>query len=150
MEKLAVFINDAAHAQHLLQPMIEGGAAAHWVLVACPPTLTRHISRWVSKASRRQWQERWALALFEQLEPALRSPPGSVVERLVARRPLADVSGRLASRLPGLRLLDARRPRIGAEDEPVSRTQPPDQATVRWAAPLALTTGLSAMLALAD
>lgn len=149
MEKMAVFINDAAHAQHLLQPMLEGGAAAHWVLVACPPTLTRHIGRWVTKASRRQWQERWAQALFEQLGPVLASQPGSVVETIVARRPLVDVSTRLTSRLPGLRLFDAQRQRIGAEDEPISRTQPCEPA-LRWAAPLALTTGLSAVLALAD
>ncbi len=150
MEMIAVFVNDVAHARHLLKPMLEGGAPAHWVLVACPPTLTRHIGRYVSKAARRQWRERWAQALFAQLEPALKACPGSAVERQLAHRPLVDVSARLAVRLPGLRLLDARRPRLGADDEPVSATQASPGPSSRWAAPMVLTTGMSAMLALAD
>lgn len=150
MEVIAVFVNDAAHARRLLQPMLEGGAPAHWVLVACPPTLTRHIGRYVSRAARRQWRERWAQALFAQLEPALKAFPGSVVERQLAQRPLVDMSARLAARLPGLRLLDARRPRLGADDEPVSAAQASPGPSSRWAAPMVLTTGMSAMLALAD
>jgi len=50
METIAVFVNDAAHARHLLQPMLAAADDTHWVLVACPPALTRHVGRWVSKA----------------------------------------------------------------------------------------------------
>jgi len=150
MEAIAVFVNDAAHAQHLLQPMLASGAPAHWVLIACPPTLTRHIGRYVSRSARRQWRERWAQALFTQIEPALKACPASIVERRLADRPLADMSARLAARLPGLRLLDARRPRLGVDDEPVSAGQASSGGSARWAAPVVLTTGMSAMLALAD
>ena len=46
--------------------------AAHWIVVACPPTLTRHVGRWVSKQARRTRRERWADELFAQIEPVLR------------------------------------------------------------------------------
>jgi hypothetical protein len=148
VEKIAVFVNDAAHARHLLQPMLEGAGAAHWVLVACPPTLTRHIGRWVSHAAREQWRERWAAELFEAIEPELRARPGKV-ERLLAKRPLVEVSKRLEARLGAIRLLDARRPRLGKPDEPISASQPASDVG-RWAVPVAATTGLTVMLALAD
>jgi hypothetical protein len=148
MEKIAVFINDVACARHLLQPMLAGREPTHWVLVACPPTLTRHIGRWVSRSARRQWRERWAADLFDALRAELASPGGEV-ETLIATRPLAEVSARLLARLAPLRLLDARRPRVGGVDEPISATQPAPAAS-RWAAPAAAAAGLSVVLALAD
>lgn len=149
MEKIAVFVNDAAHARHLLQPMLKGADPVHWIIVACPPTLTRHIGRWVSHSAREQWRERWASELFEALEPELRASAASKVERQLAKRPLIDVSRRLEVRLGMVRLLDARRPRLGKPDEPISATQPATDVG-RWAVPVAATTGLTVMLALAD
>jgi len=149
VEKIAVFVNDAAHARHLLQPMLKGADPVHWIVVACPPTLTRHIGRWVSHSAREQWRERWASELFEALEPELRMGNGSKVERQLAKRPLIDVSRRLEARLGMVRLLDARRPRLGKPDEPISANQPASDVG-RWAVPVAATTGLTVMLALAD
>lgn len=149
MEKIAVFINDAEHARHLLQPMLRDAGPTHWVLVACAPTLTRHIGRWVSHSARQQWLERWSSELFAQLEPELRTAPGSQVEKILARRPLVQVSQRITGRLGVVRLLDARRPQVGRVDEPISAGQP-DGGASRWAGPVAVTTGLAAMLTLAD
>jgi len=148
MEKIAVFVNDAEHARHILQPMLQGGAT-HWIVVACAPTLTRHIGRWVSNAARQQWLERWSNELFAQLEPELRAQPGSRVEKMLVKRPLADVSARLEAKQGPLRLLDARRPRLGKTDEPLTAGQPPAEGK-GWAYPVAATTGLTALLALAD
>lgn len=149
MEKIAVFVNDVAAARHLLEPMLKGCGATHWVLVACPPTLTRHIGRWVSHSARQQWRERWAADLFDALRPELEARPGSEVETLIAKRPLVDVSARLVARLPQLCLLDARQPRVGRVDEPISAAQPA-QAGNRWATPAAATAGLTLVLTLAD
>jgi hypothetical protein len=149
MEKIAVFVNDAAHARHLLQPMLAATDSAHWVLVACPPTLTRHVGRWVTKQARLAWRVRWSDELFAQLEPELKAQAGSQVERLLASKPLIEVSARLKARLPGVRLLDARRPALGRHDEPLTATQPAD-STNRWAGTVAAATGLTAVLALAD
>lgn len=149
MEKIAVFVNDLAAARHILQPMLQGEGPTHWVLVACPPTLTRHIGRWVSQVARQQWRERWAADLFGPLQAELKAQAGSEVETLIAKKPLVDVSARLLARLPHLRLLDARQPRVGRIDEPISAAQPA-QAANRWTAPVAATAGLSLMLTLAD
>ena len=149
MERIAAFVNDAAHARHLLQPMLSAAGPTHWILVACPPRLTRHVGRWVSQPARRAWRERWGDQLLGQLAPDLASRSGSQVERLVAHRPLVEVSARLMTRFPGLRLLDARRPLLGKSDEPLTVSQPPGD-TSRWAGTVAAASGLAAALALAD
>jgi hypothetical protein len=151
METIAVFVNDVAHARHILQPMLRGDAPAHWVVVACPPTLTRHIGRWVSHSAQQQWRERWAADLFAALEVELelKSRPGSTLERLVAKRPLVGLSARLMARLPHLRLLDARQPRLGRFEEPITAAQPA-QTSSGWAVPAAATAGLTLMLTLVD
>ncbi len=149
MEKIAVFVNDAQHALHIIQPMLKGAEPAHWIVVATAPTLTRHIGRWVSHAARQQWLERWSAELFGQLEPSLRTVAGSKVEKMLVKRPLVEVSARLQARLGTVRLLDARRPRLGKTEEPISAGQPA-AAQAAWAYPVAATAGLSAMLTLAD
>jgi hypothetical protein len=149
MDKIAVFANDIHHARHILEPMLAGGAATHWVLVACPPTFTRHISRWASQQAKAQWRERWAADLFAALEPLLEARQGSEVEKVVARKPLVDLAARLEARLGPVRLLDARRPKPGRPDEPLTPGQPGSDAS-RWALPLVMTTGLSAVLAMSD
>jgi hypothetical protein len=149
MEKIAVFVNDAEHARHILQPLLQGGAPTHWIVVACAPTLTRHIGRWVSNAARQQWLERWSNELYAELEPGLRERSGSRVEKMLVKRPLTEVCTRLQERQGPVRLLDARRPRLGKTDEPLTVGQPPADGK-GWAYPIAATTSLSALLALAD
>ena len=149
MEKIALFINDAAYARHILRPMLGAGVATHWIVVACAPTFTRHIGRWVSQSARRQWRERWAAELFEQLEPELKAAPANRVEKMLAHRALVDLSARLQARLGPVRLLDARRPRLGHVNEPISTTQPVE-SLAQWVGPVALATGLGAVLALVD
>ena len=149
METIAVFVNDVATARHILQPMLRTESPTHWVVVACPPTLTRHIGRWVSHSARQQWRERWSAELFEGILPELKGHAGSTIETSIAKRPLADVTTRLMARLPHLRLLDARRPRVGRIYEPISAAQPSDGA-IGWTAPAAAAAGLSLMLTLAD
>ena len=148
MDKVVVFVNDASHAEEALRPLA-GSEQRHWILVACPPALTRHIGRWASTAARQQWRDRWAAELFAKVEPVLRSNGDSRVETMVARRPLIELAIRIDQRLGGVKVFDARRPRLGQSDEPVSAGAP-DQGIGRWAGPVAVTTGLSAMLALAD
>jgi hypothetical protein len=149
MDKIAVFANDLDHARHILEPMLGSGTATHWIVVACPPTFSRHIGRWVSQQARTQWRERWSADLFEALEPLLKAQPGSRMEKMMARRPLTSLCERLQTRQGPLRLLDARRPKLGKSDEPLTPDQPGSEPS-RWAAPVAITTGLSAVLALTD
>ena len=147
MQAIAVFVNDAPHARHLLQPLLQGRPPTRWILVACAPHLTRHAGRWLTQAARLQWRERWAAALFAELAPAL-GGAGHRVERQLARGPLVELSARLQARHPGVQLLDARAARFGQREEPVTAAQPGDRPG--WVGTVAVTTGLSAMLTLAD
>lgn len=149
MERIAVFVNDASHAAHILRPMLKAAEPTHWIVVARAPTLTRHIGRWVSGNARHQWQERWGAELFASIEPMLRATPGSRVERMLVRRPLVEVSERLQARLGRLRFLDARKPRVGHDDGPITADQPTD-AVSPFAGTVAVASSLSAVLALAD
>jgi hypothetical protein len=147
MDTIAVFVDDADHALKVLQPMHAARDATHWVLVACAPRLTHRIGKWVSHSSREQLRMRWATKLFEQLRPKL---GGGKVETHLAKRPLAEVAAQLRSQYGiGMRVLDARRPKLGQTAESVSPASPNDTDD-RWAVPIAVSSGLSVMLALSD
>jgi hypothetical protein len=146
METIAVFVDDADHALKVLQPMHAARDATHWVLVACAPRMTHRIGKWIAHSQREQWRERWAAQLFEQLRPQLK---GGRTETLLAKRPLAEVAARLRSEYgTGMRVLDARRPKLGSPGESVSPQPPRDEQ--RWAVPLAVSSGLSVVLVLSD
>jgi hypothetical protein len=148
MQKVAVFVNDVEHARGVLQPLLQADEPTHWIVVACVPTLTRHIGRWVSNAARRQRAERWGDDLFAQLEPALRLHTGSRVERLLVQRQVHDAVVRLQQLEGPLRLLDARRPRPGKPDEPL--VEPAAPLRPQRDHPLVATTGIGFLLAFAD
>ena len=68
MDNIIVYIDDAAYALHLLQPMLPTAGTAdaartpapgslasatsftgtHWILVGCAPRVTRRVSKWVT------------------------------------------------------------------------------------------------------
>ena len=52
MDKIVVYVDDAAYALQQLAPMLGTGAATGWILVACAPRMTRRISKWVSHSAR--------------------------------------------------------------------------------------------------
>ncbi len=149
MEKIAVFMDDAAYAKSILQPLLGSAAPVHCVVVACPPRLSRRIGKWVSHAQREQWRAKWADHLFREVVPLVKVVAGGKVERLKADQPLADLSAQLRSRLGSdLLLLDARRPKLGHPTEPVNVAQAGAQAEL--ASPIAVTSSLCAVLALID
>lgn len=141
---IAVFVNEAAQAEAWLSPMLKQHAGSRWVLVACAPRLTRRIGKFASHASRQQWRRDWCARLFSRLAPLFDSAP----QQLVADAPLDEVVRRLRSQHgDALQLLDARQPRLGAAQEPLVPTLIPAN---RWAVPVAVSSGLSVVLALAD
>ncbi len=149
MERIAVFVDDAAHAQRLLAPLLAPGTpGASWVIVMCPTRIGLRIGRWLPQGSRDQWRDQWAQALREQLEPLFRGGDLAACEWVMARGPLDRLGARLRGRLgAGLRLLDLRRPALGATLSPIVAGQA--QAN-RWALPVAVSSSLAAVLALAD
>ncbi len=150
MEKIAVFVNDAPYARRMLQPLLAGRTGpVLFVLVVCPPPLTRHIGRWLSKSARRQWQQRWSVELIAGIDPLSWQGGADQVISVVAEGSLIALARELSRQHSGLRLIDGRRPCLGRTPEPLTRGQAPAQPD-GWTVTIALTTGLSAMLALAD
>jgi hypothetical protein len=120
----------------MLTPMIESPLPTHWLLAACPPSLTRHAGRWVSHGARRAWTLRWSADLFAQLAPLLREPAGSRVETMLVGRTVQGMAERLVRQHGPIRLLDARRPRLGHIDDPLRGADATPSRARRWTAPL--------------
>lgn len=151
MDKIIVYLDDPEFAQHHLVPMKNEPTAGlrhptHWVLVACPPRLTRHISKWVHHAARANWRAKWAEKLFARITPALRAQ-GDQMTLVVAHGPLIELTQELQSQHGMARVLDARRPKFGQDMPPVAPDQPVPNEN-RWSLPGAVA-GMGAVLVLA-
>jgi hypothetical protein len=155
MDKIIVYVDDAAYAQQQLAPMKiqvtraagdRGNAGTHWVLVACAPRLTHRISKWVSHSARENWRAKWAEKLFGQIVPQLQAA-GDGVTTVLAKGPLPALTKKLTTEHGAAHVLDARRPKFGHELPPVTADQPVGKEG-RWEVPGAVV-GMGAMLVLA-
>ena len=141
--KIIVYVDDAAHAQQVLSPLLESETAGmRWVLVACAPRMTHRISKWVSHRARENWRDKWADKLFAQLLPGL-TTGGSTVTTVLAKGPLAELTQQLQTELGAARVVDARRPKLDAAEPP----HMPPAHSLQGTLP-GLLTGLGAWLAL--
>lgn len=131
MDRVIVYVDDAAYAQQVLEPLFaaQQGAASQtqWVLVACAPRMTHRISKWVSHSARENWRTKWADKLFAQIVPALRVPARSVTT-VLAKGPLNELTDQLQSAQPcAAQVVDARRPKSDPEAQ--------DRSDRRWSSP---------------
>jgi len=150
VEKIILYVDDAAYARDFLAHATTeqvGAGARHWVLVACAPRMTHRISKWVSHSARENWRGKWFSKTQEQILPLLRRP-GDAVTPVLAQGPLADLTQRLKLEHGAARVVDARRPKIGVDLEPVAPGQKPAHNS-GWALPGAAM-GLGALLVLAN
>ncbi len=150
MEKIIVYLDDADYAQQQLAPMKMGAPSAktgatHWVLVACPPRMTRRISKWVSHSARESWRAKWSDKLFQSVAPGLQTG-GDQVTTVIAKGQLIELTARLCADHGASHVLDARRPKFGQDLQPVTPDQP--AAKAGWEIPGAVA-GMGAMLVLA-
>ena len=148
MDNIIVYLDDVDYARQQLAPMTSNcqGERTHWILVACPPRMTRHISKWVSYSARENWRAKWADKVFAQISPELQVT-GDRVTCLLASSSLTDMTQDLLTRQGAARVLDARRPRLGQDLPPVTANQPaPTQS--KWTVPGAVA-GMGAALVLA-
>jgi hypothetical protein len=153
MDKIIVYVDDAAYAQQQLAPMKSSDQpgrgtppGTHWVLVACAPRMTHRISKWVSHSARENWRAKWAEKLFAQILPPL-AARGDGVTTVLAKGPLTELTAQLLETHGPARVLDARRPKFGHDLQPVTADQPAPQQN-RWSVPGAVA-GLGAVLVLA-
>lgn len=150
MDNIIVYVDDAEYALHQLRPMGSNPASTptHWILVACPPRMTRHISKWVNHTARQNWRSKWADRLFSQLTPGLTGRADDRITRVLAHSPLVEMTRSLIEAHGAARVLDARRPKFGQDLAPVTAGQPTAQ-DARWAVPGAVA-GMGAFLVLAS
>jgi hypothetical protein len=153
MDTFIVYLDDAAYAEHMLEPMLNQSTSTRWVLVACAPRMSRRIGKWLSHSARENWRNKWCDALFSRTVHALQSHPGLALsqatpewECIVARGPLPALTQQLLLRYSAARVIDARRPKFGQELAPVTVEQPREKAS--WQIPSAVAS-LSAVLVLA-
>lgn len=151
MDNIIAYVDDADYALHQLKPM-EGNHAGqrqptHWIVVACPPRMTRHVSKWVHNAARQNWRRKWSEKLFALLQPELLTQ-GDRLTPVLAHGPLVEMTRELIEVHGAARVLDARRPKFGQDLAPVTAGQPASQ-DARWAVPGAVA-GMGAFLVLAS
>ncbi|MBO9648019.1 MAG: hypothetical protein J7605_05865 [Variovorax sp.] len=150
MEKVILYVDDAAYAREFLARMAASETdvgVRHWVLVACAPRMTHRISKWVSHSARENWRGKWFAKVQEQLLPLLQAR-GSQVTPTLAKGPLTDLTKRLKLEHGAAQVIDARRPKVGVDLEPVAPdVAPPGQSS--WALPGAVV-GMGALLLLAN
>ncbi len=125
MDNLIVYVDDAAYALQMLQPMLPSGASrspTRWIVVGCAPRMTRHVSKWVTHGARESWRAKWAEKVFAQLLPLLQRDGDSIVT-LLAQGTLCLQTEALIRKHGAARVLDARRPKFGQNLQPVTATQ---------------------------
>jgi len=129
METIIVYIDDADYAIKLLEPMLpqQTNSPTRWVLVGCAPRITRHISRFVTQSARAGWRGSWAEKVFAQLTPQLQNQarPLDIVITQVApqKQSLCDLTSMLTQQYSARHVLDARRPKLGQDLQPITLAQ---------------------------
>jgi hypothetical protein len=117
------------------------------VLVACAPRMTHRISKWVSHSARENWRAKWFSKVQAQMLPLLERNGGQVTP-VLAKGPLAELTAQLKREHSAVHVVDARRPKIGVDLEPVTPEQTPAHQS-GWAFPGAVM-GMGALLVLAN
>ncbi len=138
MDTVIIYVDDADYAVDFLarQRASEAGAdiagPRRWLLVGCVPPLTRHASQWVSDAALQEHRQRWLDDTVARLRPLLTQDGGSITP-LMAERPLLDQTRQLRMAHGAGLALDARRPKMGVDLEPIAPEQSP--ARSGWMVP---------------
>ena len=127
MDKWIVYVDELEHALQVLRPLLEGAGQrqpVQWLVVACPPRVTHHASKWVTHSARESWGGKWSEKVFSRLVPVLQSS-GDEVLTLMGKSNLVSQTESLMRTHGAVRVLDARRPKFGHALEPVSASQAP-------------------------
>jgi hypothetical protein len=130
MKTMIVYIDDANYARKILSPHLPTGHAqstqetSHWIIVACAPSVTNDVGKWVGSEAKELWRDDWASALFEQVKPML-----EVMGNTVSSQPadskinLIDQNANLLKLHTGAQVIDARRPKFGQDLPPIHINQ---------------------------
>ena len=151
MQTMIVYVDDAAYARKMLQPLLPVRSAnpsepsMHWVVVACTPHVSHDITKWVSAHALELWRQDVAQAVFDDITPLLQAAGDTVSTQLAnQKQSFFDQTNALSQQHVHAKVLDARRPKFGQDMEPVTATQAQDNNKVTG---LATAIGLAGVLA---
>jgi len=136
METFIVYIDDKQYALQQIVPMLPGSesqaAAANWILIGCPPRLNRHTGRWLTRTAQNKWRQEWTRENTEALVHLLENVGNKVSVRTV-QGALAEFTKQIKGEVGAARVLDARRPKLSVNLDPVTSEQPQEKSN--WTLP---------------
>jgi hypothetical protein len=110
MEAFIVYIDEKQHALQHIIPLLtpqELGKKVCWVLVGCPPRLTRHGGRWLSKTAQKKWRQDWTQQATCEIETLLKQNHHQVFVK-TAFGPLTEFTKKLSGEFKTAKVIDAR------------------------------------------
>ena len=136
METFIVYIDDKQYALQQIIPMLPASgsqtASANWILIGCPPRLNRHTGRWLTRTAQNKWRQEWTRENTEALVHLLENIGNKVSVRTV-QGPLAEFTKQIRGEVGLARVVDARRPKLSVNLDPVTQEQPQEKST--WTLP---------------
>ena len=126
METFIVYIDEQQYALQQIIPMLspkEAGKQVSWVLVGCAPRLTRHSGRWLSKPAQKRWRQDWTQETMQNISTLLRQHNHQVFIK-TAYGNLSEFTKKLSREFSLARVVDARRPKLATNLNPVTADQP--------------------------
>ena len=126
METFIVYLDDKQYALQQIVPMLshqEASQQVSWVLVGCPPRLTRHSGRWLSQSAQKKWRQDWTQETTHEIATLLKQHNNQVFIK-TAHGPLTEFTKKLSREFVSARVIDARRPKLTANLHPVTDDQP--------------------------
>ena len=136
METFIVYIDDKQYALQQVIPMLpvsgQAPQAANWILIGCPPRLNRHTGRWLTHTAQKKWRQDWTQEATSELAQKLEGG-GSTVSIRVAHGALSELTKQIKGEVGLARVIDARRPKMAVNLDPVTSEQPQEKST--WAVP---------------
>ena len=137
METFIVYIDDKQYALQQIVPMLPASgsqtASANWILIGCPPRLNRHTGRWLTRTAQNKWRQEWTRENTEALVHLLENIGNKVSVRTV-QGPLAEFTKQIRGEVGLARVVDARRPKLSVNLDPVTQEQPQEKST--WTFPV--------------
>ena len=107
METFVIFANDRTHVMNQVMPLLEDANAANWVLVGCPPRMTRHAGKWLTQRALKRFKDEWTETNLRDIADILKKRGDNVVTR-VAITSLLQMTKALKAEFGPLRIIDAR------------------------------------------
>ena len=136
METFIVYIDDKQYALQQVIPMLPVNGqipqAANWILIGCPPRLNRHAGRWLTHTAQKKWRQQWTQETTSELAFKLEKD-GNAVSVRVAHGALSELTKQIKAEVGLARVIDARRPKMAVNLDPVTSEQPQERST--WAVP---------------